>query len=108
MSRMTTSLASFSWARPAMRRACSSGVSRSDLRVGLNVLSLAAVEAAAGDFGCHRRRHEPVDRLPAGDPLPDLARGDGNRLDLEEEDALGLRQPGEYALERLAGIAGTA
>src|SRR6266545_27110 len=89
MSRMTTSLASLSWARPAIRRACSSGVSRSDLRVD-------------------GRGHEPVDRLAPSNALPDLLRGDGHRLDLEEEDPLGAGKAGEDVVELPPGIAGTA
>src|SRR5437879_188746 len=59
MSRMRTSCASLLWARPAMRRACSSGV-----RAGSGpffAASLAAVDPELGDLLGHRgaRKSEP-------------------------------------------------
>src|SRR5438105_2232534 len=103
MSRMTTSFASFPWARAAMWRACSS-----EVRAGFGpffAASLAAVEAELRDQAGHRRRHEVVDRLAAGDPVADVARGDRDGPDLEELDALGAAQVGEHAVETVARIA---
>src|SRR4051812_32757520 len=92
MSRMTTSLASLSWARAAIRRAWSSEVSQISCRE--TGTSLASVQVFAGDRGRDRGRNEAVDRFPARRQLPDLARGHGQRLDLEEPHAVGwgLRQ----------------
>src|SRR5437660_550562 len=95
MSRMTTSRASLSWAMPAMRRACSSGV-----RAGM----LATVEAELCDQHGNRRRDEVVDRLAASNALADVARRDVERLDLEEQHALGLRQLVEHRVETLARV----
>src|SRR5262249_12720767 len=110
MSRMTTSRASFSWARPAMRRACSSVVSLFGLPLG-SAASLAgrpggSVEASALDRRGDRRRGGPVDRLAARDALPDLARRDRHGPDLEEEHALWTRQLREHGIEALPRVAG--
>src|SRR2546428_3892341 len=95
MSRMTTSCASLSWAMPAMRRACSSGV-----RAGM----LAAVEAEFVDQLADRGRNEPVDRLSARDPVADLTGRNRQRLDLEEQHTLGPLQRGENVVETPARI----
>ncbi len=99
MSRMTTSSASFSWARAAMRRACSSGVRAGSVSwrgIGRSVAAnggrqSAAVEAALLDQRRDRGRDEPVERLARGGEAADVARGGRVRLDVEEEDALRLR-----------------
>src|SRR6476646_5781673 len=86
---MRTSCASLSWARPAIRRACSSGVrvSSSPLRV---VVSVAAVEAVLRDRACDGGRNAPVQRLAARDPLAHLGGRDGRRSQLEREDAVAV------------------
>src|SRR5947209_15046711 len=103
MSRMRTSFASLLWARPAMRRACSSGV-----RAGSGpffAASLAAVEAELRDLGGHRGRHQVVDRLTPHHPVAHLAGRDREGLDLEEADALRMVEPLEHAVEPLARVA---
>src|ERR687886_892480 len=95
MSRMTTSCASLSWAMPAIRRACSSGV-----RAGM----LAAVEAESLDELLDRGRNEALDRLASRDAVADLARRDRKRFDLEEQHAFRPAQPFEHAVESLARI----
>src|SRR5437588_246635 len=105
MSRMRTSFASLLWARPAMRRACSSGV-----RAGSGpffAASLAAVEAEPRDLGGHGGRHQFVDRLTPRDPVAHLAGRDRDGLELEEADALRVLEPLEHAVEPLARIART-
>src|SRR6266581_3803799 len=97
MSRMTTSCASLSWAMPAMRRACSSGV-----RAGM----LAAVEAKSLDQFSDRRGNETFDRLAARDTVADASRRDRQGLDLEEQDALWPLEVGEHLVELIARIAG--
>src|SRR5438132_14042927 len=106
MSRMTTSCASFSWARPAIRLACSSGVSVSSVPSCSTKESLAwvSVETQRLDQVGDGRRNEPVDRLAACHAVANLARRDRNRLDLEQLDALGLREPAKDFVERLARI----
>src|ERR671934_1163909 len=97
ISRMRTSFASLLWARPATRRACSSGV-----RAGSGpffAASLAAVEAELGDLGRDGRRHQVVDRTAARDPLAHVAGGDRKRLEVEEADALRAIEPLEHAVE---------
>src|SRR3954471_19623138 len=84
---MRTSCASLSWARPAIRRACSSGVRVSSSPLGI-AISVAAVEAMPADRGLDRRWDEPLDRLPVGDPLAHLAGGDRRRGELEGQDAV--------------------
>src|SRR5689334_24370904 len=84
MSRMRTSFASFSWARPAIRRACSSGVRVSSGPLGL-VISVAAVEAELTDRGRDGRRHELVDWLAARDSRPNLGRRHRRGLEVERE-----------------------
>src|SRR2546423_5545987 len=97
MSRMTTSFASFSWARPAMRRAISSGV-RSvpdpflPMAPSVPPVSAILVEAAARDQLGDGRRHEAVERLAAGGARPEGAGGDRYRLNLEELHAPGPPQ----------------
>src|ERR671937_682387 len=88
MSRITISSASFSWARPAMRRACSSGVrvgsgpcaSRRSLATGCR----RSVQAKLVDHARDGRWDELVDRLAPPrveqplearvEPLPRIAR----------------------------------
>ena len=90
-----------------MRRACSSDVRsvsflgrdgrRTVLRIGGAVYrrsrtSRGAIEPEAADLGSNGRGDEVVDRQPGGDPLANLRRGDGERRDREELDAIGPRQ----------------
>src|SRR5215207_6566503 len=82
MSRMRTSSASFSWARPAMRRACSSGVRVSSSPLGI-VRSVATVEAEPRNLPLHGFGYQLPNRLAAGDPVTDLTRGHGRRAQLE-------------------------
>src|SRR5438105_2071 len=108
---MTTSRASFSWARPAMRRACSSDVSRFRLRASGPPASLAgradrSIEPEPLDLARDSGRDEAVDRLAAGDASADLAGRDLDGLDLEEADAVGPRERAEHRLEQLAAVAG--
>src|SRR3954470_12696251 len=86
MSRMRTSSASFSWARAAMRCACSS---ESKLRL--------SVEMVLADEGRDGRRDEIVRRLPG----PDRRRRRPVRLDFEEMDAFGAPQAFEHRVEPL-------
>src|ERR671911_2035200 len=96
---MTTSSASFSWARLAIRRACSRDVSRNGSFRVSPAPSLArrpAVQTSAFDLPRYRRRNELVDGLAAGDALAELARGDRMLIDLEDLDATrrhGLTRP---------------
>ena len=55
----------------------------------------------------HVRRHEPVDRLSAGDAVADLPRRDGHGLDVEELHPLRTGEPAENLVEPPARIAGT-
>src|ERR671926_1508073 len=89
MSRMRTSRASFSWARPAMRRACSSGVRVSSGPSGFRP-SVAAVKAEPGDLCGDAGRHQRVDGLPPGNSFPDLAGRHVRRVELEREDAVAV------------------
>src|SRR2546427_11184353 len=110
MSRMTTSSASFSRARAAMRRACSRDVSvESDpWRVGPAQCSPGSrtVKTPFLEEACDRGRDEAVERLAGGRPGADVARGLRLRLDLEEEDALRVAQPRQHGVQPLAGEAG--
>src|SRR5919201_1610612 len=109
MSRITISSASFSWARPAMRRACSSGVrvgsgpcaSRRSLATGCR----RSVQAKLVDHARDGRWDELVDRLAALDTATDLVGRDIVRRDLEELDPIRLRQPLEDRVEPLPRIA---
>src|SRR5438045_8400378 len=109
MSRMTTSSASFSRARAAMRRACSRDVRvESDpWRVGPAECSPASrtVKTPLLEEPADRRGDEAVERLAGGGAGADVARCLRLRLDLEEEDALGAVQLREHGVERLAGAA---
>src|SRR6266540_1109988 len=111
MSRITTSCASFSWARPAMRRACSSDVSvASDpFRGARSVAGSLVVEVEPERMNqlCDRRRDESVDRLSRGNPVANLARGDRQRLDLEQLDAVGPGELRQHRVEAIVGIART-
>src|SRR3954463_14331312 len=87
MSRMRTSCASLSWARPAMRRACSIGVRVFSSPLGCR-LSVATVEAETLDRGGHRRWHQVVDRLSASHARATLGGGARRRPELEAEPAV--------------------
>src|SRR5437867_10731257 len=102
MSRITTSRASLSWAMPAMRRACSSGVSGSS-NPFLDA-SVAAVQALLRDQPCHRGRNQTIDVFAPLDTVANVARRDVDRLDLEEEHALGPRELHEDVVEPFARI----
>src|SRR5262245_32386611 len=107
MSRITTSRASFSWTRPAMRRACSSDVSRFRLLRWIEAsLAVAPVEPKRRDFGRDGSWNEPVDGLAARDPVADGARGHVQRLDLEEGHAVRPLERPEHAVEALLREAG--
>src|SRR5690348_4361349 len=110
MSRITTSRASFSWARPAMRRACSSDVSRFRLlrwiAASLAAESAAAVEPEPPDLGRDGSRNEAVDRLAAGDAGANPPRGDVERLDLEDFDAIRAFQLPQHLVQTLPRVAG--
>src|SRR5205814_4846808 len=89
MSRMRTSCASFSCARPAIRRACSIGV-RGSSSPFLLATSVATVQAADLDFPSDGLWHQPCNRFSVGYPLPDLARRNLRRLDLERDDPVAV------------------
>src|SRR6266550_7497338 len=106
MSRMTTSCASFSWARLAMRRACSRDVSVASAPFGLRpkcspVLAISVEPEGLDQLG-HGRRYDPVDRLASADAVTDLARRDRHRLDLEQLDAIRPRQLLQDRVQSLA------
>src|SRR5438477_11086891 len=92
MSRMTTSSASFSWARAPMRRARSSDVKRPQCSP-----ELGPIETPFPD----QRRHGRRDELVGGAAGPDACGRDGIRVDVEEADALGPGQALEHRLEPL-------
>src|SRR5215210_547362 len=104
-SRITTSSASFSWARTAMRRACSSEVrvGESPFRVASEPLSLALsrglqarpVQPAPLDLASNLLGNQAVDGPSRSEPGSDLARRDRTLVDLEHLDAaFGRRMPG--------------
>src|SRR3990170_9119504 len=101
ISRIVTSVASFSWQRAAVRRACSSGVSAVSrplvLVLGLSLLG-ARVQTQARDRVGDLRRDETVDRLSQTHAFA-YARGrDRHGRHLEGHDPVRRRQP-------LAGVA---
>src|SRR2546425_11202579 len=108
MSRMTTSCASFSWARPAMRRACSRDVSVASDPFGLgrSVARAVPVEPKGLDQLRDGWRHQAVDRLAAGDVIANVTGRDRHGLDLEELDPLGTGESLQYRLEPVARVAG--
>src|SRR5438552_9730686 len=65
-----------------------------------------SIKAQLRDLCDNRGRDEAVDRFSPPDQVANLVRGDRERLDLEELDAIGPAQPGQHLLEDLAGIAG--
>ena len=73
---MTTSRASFSWARPAMRRACSSEVSAVRFPAGSPESLEVPIEPEPRDLLSHRGRDEIVDRLALRYARADLRRAD--------------------------------
>src|SRR6266566_2907964 len=95
MSSITTSSASFSRARAAIRRACSREVrvcSCPWIAFSQCIPDSWTVKPAGLDELCDARRNEPVERISHGRAGPDAGRRGRIRLDLEEQDALG---PGE-------------
>src|SRR5581483_10234765 len=109
MSRMTTSSASFSWTRAAMRRACSREVSWESSSVIANQCSpvLRTVKPTFLDQTRDGRRDELPDE-PGGrcDERAHLSRRGGIRLDLEEDDPLGTGELREHVVELPLQIAG--
>src|SRR4051795_11344388 len=89
MSRMRTSCASLSWARPAMRRACSIGVRVFSSPLGCP-LSVAAVEVETLDRGGHRGWHQGLDRPSPDEALPTPAGWHGCRHELEAKQAIAV------------------
>src|SRR5947207_14411249 len=89
MSRMRTSCASFSCARPAIRRAYSIGV-RGSSSPFLLATSVATVQAADLDFPSDGLWNQPCNRFSVGYPLPDLARRDLRRYELERNDPVAV------------------
>src|SRR3954453_24120269 len=85
---MRTSCASFSWARPAIRRACSIGV-RGSSNPFLLVTSVA-VEAAPLDFPEDSLRNQSGDRLALRDSFAHVAGGDVGRVELEAENSVAV------------------
>ena len=85
---MRTSCASLSWARPAIRRACSIGVrgSSSPFLLATSV----AVEAALLDFPEDGFRNQSADRLALRDSFTQVTGGDGGRVELEAENAVAV------------------
>src|SRR5215212_5649993 len=100
MSRITTSRASFSCASSATLRACSSEVSGPSTSFPCDrhsvprstAVSVLAIDAELADQRLHRRRHEPREGLAARASAAYERAGDGDRLDLEERDPLGVPQ----------------
>src|SRR4249919_3300352 len=86
MSRMTTSRASFSWARPAMRRACSSEVSAVRFPAGSPESLEVPIEPEPLELLSHRRRDEILDRLALCYAPADLRRADRRRIEREQLD----------------------
>src|ERR671919_465340 len=106
MSRIATSVASFSWQRAAVRRACSSGVSRgSVLSSSRCSLLTLRVQPETLDLRGDGRLDEAVDRLAARPTLTDLGRRNRDRLELEEEDAVGRREASARLAQLLVGDA---
>ena len=89
-----------------MRRACSSDVRRFRLLDRTRaVYPSRPVEPESRDLGRDGGRDEPVDRLAARDTGADVARGDVQRLDLEEFDPVGAtRARGARRRAARAGI----
>src|SRR5438034_1211624 len=114
MSRITTSSASFSGARAAMRRACSSEVRAGSVSfvrdrgqcIHEPRTSTAPVETPLLDQPGHGLRHEAVERLPRGRGRPDVPGGGRMWLDVEEDDPVAPPQAGQEALELLPREAG--
>src|SRR6059058_1176409 len=88
MSRMRTSCASFSWARPAIRRACSIGVRGSSDPFLL--ATSVAVEVAPLDFPEDSFRNQSGDSLALRDSFAHVAGGDVGRVELEAENAVAV------------------
>src|SRR5919109_2339456 len=105
MSRITTSCASFSWARPAMRRACSSDVKTC---TKCSRASWASIEPEGLNQLGNRRRHEAGDRLTVRDSCADVAGRDRQRFDLEELDSFRTRELCQHRVEPLARIPRTS
>src|SRR6185437_5754731 len=103
MSRITTSSASFSRARAAMRRACSSEVRVCCVLGSLRFLQCSpgsrTVKPALSDEPRHSGRKESVERLSGGDAGADVGGSGRIRLDLEEEDSLRPVELPEHGLQ---------
>src|SRR4029453_3379748 len=106
MSRITTSLASFSGARAAIRRACSRDVRGSKAPYSVRI-RVAAVKAHTLNFPRHGVRNQPAERLPPLHPPADLAGRDVRRGDLEELDAFWPFEALQDGVEHLGCVPGT-
>src|SRR5690348_1390241 len=109
MSRITTSSASFSSARAAIRRACWSEVrvcSCPWIACFQCISESWTVKAALRNQRRDRVRHEAVERLARGDSGSHGRRGRRIRLDLEEQDALRATELREHRVELFAWKAG--
>src|SRR5919108_485668 len=104
MSRITMSLASFSWARSAIRCAWSSAVRWSNAPRSLEV-RVSPVKTGTPDFPSDLIRNQAIDRLTGADATPDVARRHIDSRDVEELDPLGLLELGEHAFQGLRRIA---
>ena len=96
MSRIVTSVASFSWQRAAVWRACSSGVRSVSLASSSkSVRSLLGrrIETQARDCVGDAPREHIVDRLVACDARANLRRGDRNGVHLELDDPVVRGEP---------------
>src|SRR5687768_11948034 len=96
MSRIVTSVASFSRQRAAVWRACSSGVSSVSLASSSkSVRSLLGrrIETQARDSLGHARRKNVCNRFAARNPSANPGRGDRNRLQLELDDPVARGEP---------------
>ena len=103
MSRISTSLASFSWARSAIRRACSSDVRWSNAPGSLGI-RVSPVEPSPLDFPGAPRPEPSRRRLAAADAGADLAGGDSAAGIVEELDPLRTLELRENGLERLGRV----
>src|SRR5439155_9984546 len=103
MSRITTSSASFSRARAAMRRACSREVRVCSCPWIAFFLQCSpgsrTVKPALRDEPRDGVRDQPVERLTRSDAGADVRRGGRIRLDFEEQDALRPVECFEHGLQ---------
>src|SRR5919109_3027488 len=107
MSRMSTSLASFSWARSAIRRAWSRDVrwGKAPRSLGIRV---SPVQGGNLYFPGDRVRKQLAQVLAPSDAVADVRRRGVHGRDLEELDPIRSLQLREDRLEPFPGIAGTS